>query len=150
MGGTQPSSGEEEYKLLEILHEEQDKPGANGVDIAYSADASMMAIATEDKRVRVWRTGRVAGLDSTDEECAKLEPGTLLGEREIPKKPTSILFSPTRPGGDGGGGGGAGVEKGEVKVCTRRTYQITSHRSFHGSINFTDLHHLYPVSIRHQ
>ena len=119
MGGTQPSSGEEEYTLLEILHEGQDKPGANAVDIAYSADASMMAMATEDKRVRVWRTGRTAGPDTMDEERAKLEPGTLLGEREIPKKPTSVLFSPTGTGDGGGSGGGARVEEGEVKFCTR-------------------------------
>ncbi|CAM9600338.1 unnamed protein product, partial [Laminaria digitata] len=85
----------EDYKLLEILHDGQDKPGANGVDIAYSADASMVAMATEDKRVRVWRTGRGAGRttsgDDMGEEPAELEPaGALLGEREIPKKPTSI------------------------------------------------------------
>ena len=84
----------------------------------------MVAMATEDKRVRVWRTGRVAGQttggDGMDEGSAGLEPGTLLGEREIPKKPTSVLFAPTKAaggseGGGGGSGGGEGVEEGEVK-----------------------------------
>lgn len=83
------------------------------VDIAYSADAGLVATATEDKRVRVWRTG--VALDSegaaaaaapvVGESEASAAAGNMLGERELPKKPTSILFAPVATAGGGAGGG---------------------------------------------
>lgn len=108
--------------------------GATAVDIAYSADASMVAIATEGKHVRVWRTGVSAGITMDKQEALKavgddgstsktatmteataaaVAAGDMLGEQEIPKKPTSILFAPVpAAGADGGGGGGGGDENG--------------------------------------
>ncbi|CAM9764691.1 unnamed protein product, partial [Ectocarpus fasciculatus] len=80
----------------------------------------MVALATEDKQVCVWRTG--AGLDTAvgstgapadpGDACkattvaapaeAAAASGDVLGKRELPKKPTSILFAPAAaPRADG-------------------------------------------------
>ncbi len=100
------------------------------VDIAYSGDAGLVATATEDKRVRVWRT-RVA-LDSAGaapavapvageaeapaaSAAASAAAGNVLGGRELPKKPTSILFAPVTTAG-GGAGGGDDKKREEVLV----------------------------------
>lgn len=73
---------------------------SNAVDLAYSADASMIAVATEDKHVWVWRTGR-AGPGTVGEACeGGVGLGSLLGCREVPKKPTSVLFAPAATRGD--------------------------------------------------
>lgn len=94
---------------------------SNVVDLAYSADASMLAVVTEDKRVWVWR--RTPSGDeikkrepplSTPEEKRETEPREkrqeLLGWRELPKKPTSVTFAPAVAGDRY-----SGSEKGEVR-----------------------------------
>lgn len=90
---------------------------ASAVDIAYSGDASMVAIATEDKRVCVWRTGAAQSTATKVEPVAAAAAaaagaaGDVLGERDLPKKPTCVLFAPVKAaaGGAGSGGGGGGV-----------------------------------------
>lgn len=94
---------------------------SNAVDLAYSADASMLAVVTEDKRVWVWRrtssgyeTKKRERLLSTPEEKGKTEPREkrqeLLGWRELPKKPTSVTFAPASAGDRY-----SGRENGEVR-----------------------------------
>lgn len=82
----------------------------------------MVALATEDKQVCVWRTGAGSGTaagttgasaDPGDASKATMEAapaeaaaaaasGHVLGKRELPKKPTSILFAPVvAPRADG-------------------------------------------------
>lgn len=74
---------------------------ANIIDLAYSSDASMLVLATEDKHLRLHRTTKRWG----GGEGARKQPGSVcnddateLGQREIPKKPTRVLFSPTPDG----------------------------------------------------
>lgn len=96
---------------------------ASAVDIAYSADGCMVATAAEDKQVRVWRTG-VMG--TADDACKPTPAGAaaageMLGQRELPKKPTSLLFAPaaaSAPAGRSSGGGGGGGDDGKVAHAT--------------------------------
>lgn len=103
------------------------------VDLAYSADASMLVVATEDKRLNLWRraitipTSTLAdpatsipgnsarreaggGLEEGQrrrergetggeegEEGAGFEAWSMIGMREVPKKPTRVLFAKTPP-----------------------------------------------------
>ncbi|CAM9300150.1 unnamed protein product, partial [Discosporangium mesarthrocarpum] len=55
-------------------------------DLCYSADGTLLALATEDKRIIIWRVqgGEKNGENGND---------VLLGSREIPKKPTRIRFA---------------------------------------------------------
>lgn len=94
-----PDNSSGSCTIHKLLHDGQEKPGARGVDIAFSADASMVALATEHKRLWVWRSG---ASDAPEEKEGVL--GELVGEREIPKKPTSVLFAPAAGGGCGGDG----------------------------------------------
>lgn len=94
---------------------------SNAVDLAYSADASMLAVVTEDKRIWVWRRTS-SGYEvkkrerplSTPKEKGETEPlderQELLGWRELPKKPTSVTFAPAAAGDRY-----SGSEKGEVR-----------------------------------
>lgn len=99
----------------------------NAVDLAYSSDASMLAVATDDKRLNLWCTGSTSGKNKSP--VANMETklfaeqgqgdvpvlgipgqgqerqqrdrsmgetavaGSMIGTREIPKKPTSVLFA---------------------------------------------------------
>lgn len=87
----------------------------SAVDIAYSVDACMIATATEDKQVRVWRTGVVVDASHNASKPMAAAPapapaaaGELLGQRELPKKPTSLLFAPVATAVAPAGGGGKG------------------------------------------
>eukprot|EP00752_Nemacystus_decipiens_P010900 g9688.t1 len=88
--------------------------GTSAVDIAYSEDASMVATASEDKQVRVWRTGVPGTSDGAGEPATAGAAGEVLGQRELPKKPTSLLFAPVATGPASGGGGGGGDDDGNV------------------------------------
>ncbi|CBN79278.1 tRNA (guanine-n(7)-)-methyltransferase complex subunit, putative [Ectocarpus siliculosus] len=81
----------------------------------------MVALATEDKQVCVWRTGAGSGtaagttgapadpgdaskatMEAAPAEAAAAASGHVLGKRELPKKPTSVLFAPVvAPRADG-------------------------------------------------
>lgn len=98
---------------FDLSHEGKD---SDAIDLAYSADASMLAIATEDKHLRVSRTGGLVGAQTEDErdEERREVAGRYIGSREIPKKPTSVLFAPCRDGGTDGGGQGKTEVRGWV------------------------------------
>lgn len=126
-GGETPSTAQEETAAAATAATAAAKEDAAGaassttaVDIAYSADASMVATATEDKQVRVWRTGVVNTADNASKPtpaaaaAAAVATGEVLGQRELPKKPTCLLFAPATAAparGTGGGGGGEGTKQ---------------------------------------
>ena len=104
------------------------RTGSNAVDLAYSADASMLAVVTEDKHVCVWRTTtdcKARRLEETQQPSSPPPPGggmgtsrrrrALLGRRGVPKKPTSVSFAPAAAADRGS----SGEERGEVCLCPR-------------------------------
>ncbi|CAM9834811.1 unnamed protein product [Choristocarpus tenellus] len=58
---------------------------SEAIDLSYSEDASLLGLATEDRRIAIWKVG-VEGTSPNGEEVA------LIGSREVPKKPTRIRF----------------------------------------------------------
>ena len=114
-GGTQSAKPEVAGKPDAATGKSGEAGGGGGsttaVDIAYSADGGLVATATEDKRVRVWRTRVVSDSAGAPPPGGDAKPGiaepaaaagNMLGERELPKKPTSILFAPVAAPGGGG------------------------------------------------
>lgn len=68
----------------------------NVIDLAYSSDASMLVIATEDKHLRLYGTASPLGKQRVEKRensnAALGKEITKLGERTTPKKPTRVLF----------------------------------------------------------